>query len=324
MEPYDYSQPTPQKSSDKKNYFIAALVVMAGLIGVLGFLYFQERGERESLSSRTVDQQRELLKANTKLDSISTQLDAKIAEIRMLGGNIDELMQMKNQLEEDKQALVNATANDVKKYEEKIRHYNDVLASKDKEIVRLREENGVLSTKNQELSASNEGLKTELSTAKQTYTDSISNLKSSNQELADKVSMAAALKAQNVMVYAINSRGKEREKIRADKIDQIRIAFGLNDNPLTEQNGKEIYVRVLDPAGAIISDMATGSGTFDYQHKEMIYTIKKQITYQGNGQMVDVIYKRGTPFKKGKHLIELYSEGYKIGEGTFEVRGGLF
>ena len=67
-----------------------------------------------------------------------------------------------------------------------------------------------------------------------------------------------------------------------------------------------------------------GEGTFDYQHKEMIYTIKKQITYQGNGQMVDIIYKRGTPFKKGKHLIELYSEGFKIGEGTFEVRGGLF
>ncbi|MDQ1089503.1 MULTISPECIES: hypothetical protein [unclassified Siphonobacter] len=324
MEPYDYTRSTPQKDSDKKNYFIAALVVMGGLVAILGFLYFNERNERETLSSRTVAQQREIIKTNTKLDSISTQLDAKIAEIRMLGGNIDELMQLKTKLEIDKQNIINATEADIKKYEAKIKEYNVILAQKDKDIVKLREENGLLTTQNQELTTNNEGLKTEIEKTKQSYGDSLSTLKNNNKELTDKINIAAALKAQNVMVYAINSNGKQREKIKADKIDQIRIAFGLGDNALTEKNEKEIYVRVLDPSGAIISDMATGSGTFMYQNKEMIFTTKKDITYQGNGQQVDVIYKRGIPFKKGKHQIELFSEGVKIGEGTFEVRSGLF
>lgn len=324
MEPYDYTRSTPKKDSDKKGYFIAALVVMAGLVAVLGFLYFKERNERETLSSRSVVQKREILKANTKLDSIATQLDAKIAEIRMLGGNIDELMQLKTQLEIDKQRLVNATADEVKKFEAKLEQYKDLLKQKDRDIVRLKEENGSLTTQNQELATSNEGLKTELNSARQAYDDSVNALKVNNKELNDRISVAAALKAQNVMVYAINSKGKEREKIKADKIDQIRIAFGLGDNTLTERNSKEIFVRVLDPTGAVISDMATGSGTFMYQSKEMIYTVKKDITYQGNNQQVDVIYKRNIPFKKGKHTIELYAEGVKIGDGIFEVRSGLF
>ncbi|MFT4032938.1 MAG: hypothetical protein QM669_11010 [Siphonobacter sp.] len=324
MEPYQNPQTLPHKDPDKKSYFIAALVVMAILIGLLGFLYFKERSERENLSTRTIAQQRDILRANTTLDSISTQLDAKIAEIRMLGGNIDELMHIKNQLEEDKQAIVSATESEVKKYEEKIKQYTQVLTQKDRDIVRLKESNGTLTIQNQELANNNEGLKAELSSAKQAYGDSLNSLSDSNKELSDKVNAAAALKAQNVMVYAINSKGKEREHIKADKIDQIRIAFALVNNPLTQHNSKEVFVRVLDPTGAIISDMATGSGTFLYQGKEIVFTTKKQIVYQGDDQIVDLIYRRGIPFKKGKHSIELYSEGYKVGEGTFEVRGGFF
>ena len=106
--------------------------------------------------------------------------------------------------------------------------------------------------------------------------------------------------------------------------DQVRIAFNLADNPITEHNQKDIFVRVLDPSGAIISDMATGSGTFEQQGREMIYTIRKGVTYQGNNQQVDVLYRNGKPFAKGKHTVELYSEGFKIGQGSFDVKTGLF
>lgn len=297
---------------------------MTGLLAVLGYLYFQERQKNEVTSGNLTMTNQQLLRTNTTLDSISTQLDAKIAEIQSLGGNVEELTKVKEQLERDKKSLAGAKASDVRKYEQKIKEYTSILAEKDAELVKLREENQVLTTQNQELATSNEGLKTEITTTRQAYTDTVSQLSTKNRELSDKVSIGAALKVQNVNVYAVNDKGKERERIKANKVEQVRIAFNLPENPITEHNQKEIFVRVLDPSGAIISDMATGSGTFVHQGKEMIYTIKKNVTYQGNNQQVDVLYRNGKPFGKGKHTIELYSEGFKIGQGSFEVKTGLF
>jgi hypothetical protein len=66
--------------------------------------------------------------------------------------------------------------------------------------------------------------------------------------------------------------------------------------------------------------MATGSGTFNYKNKEMTYTAKQKIIYDNSHQSVEFVYSRGQSYKEGKHIIELYSEGYRIGEGVFEVK----
>jgi len=58
-----------------------------------------------------------------------------------------------------------------------------------------------------------------------------------NQELAEKVTRASALKAQAVKVYAVSSKGKVKEDdaYKAKRLDKIKLEYMLLDNPLTRE-----------------------------------------------------------------------------------------
>ncbi len=279
----------------------AGLVLACALAALFGFLYFNARQDIDAKNVDISSKTKELLITNTKLDSISAQL------------------------ERDKKNLVNSKNVSIKSYEDKIKGYEAALSAKDVEIAKLREENAVLTTEVKTLGNENSNLKTNVSTLKtdkQALADSVYATTVKNRALAEKVTLAAALKAINVNVNAINSRGKEREggEYKAKRVEKVKISFKLLENPLTKKEDKVIYMRMLDPQGNCISDMATGSGAFMFGGNEMVYTAKQSVSYDNTGQNVDFIYSRGANYAKGKYAISLYSEGFAIGQGTFEVK----
>ena len=303
----------------------AGLVLACALAALFGFLYFNARQEVDSKNVDISTKTKELLLTNTKLDSISTQLDAKIAEVTALGGQVADLEALKAQLEKDKRNLVNSKSVSIRDFENKIKGYEAALTAKDVEIAKLRQENAQLTTEVKTLGNENTTLKTDVSslkTDKQALADSVYATTVKNKALAEKVTLAAALKAMNVTVNAINSRGKERDggEYKAKRVEKVKISFKLLENPLTKQENKVIYLRMLDPQGNCISDMATGSGAFMFGGKEMVYTAKQTVSYDNSGQNVDFIYSRGSSYAKGKYAIELFSEGFSIGRGTFDVK----
>ena len=312
-------EPRPQTQNSSRSYLLAALLILAALNVLLLYFYYQERQDNKTKDATIAAKTEEVLATKTKLDSISAQLDAKIAEIRQLGGSVDSLLKVKQQLEVDKRELRNVNSFDSRKYDKKIRNYQALLAQKDQEIARLKEENGVLSQQNEALTQENSGLKAE----RQALNDSVVAVAAKNQELNEKVSIAAALRAENIVVTALNSRGKERDggSYKAKKIDKIKVSVRLAPNGLAQQNEKELYMRILDPTGAVISDMATGSGEFTYNGQGMIYTAMQRFTFDNTRQRVDFVYGRGAQrFNEGRHTIEIYCEGFRIGEGEFTVR----
>ena len=313
------TEPRPQSTNNSRSYLLAALLILAALNVLLLYFYYQERQDNKTKDATIAAKTEEVLIAKTKLDSISAQLDAKIAEIQKLGGSIDSLMKVKIQLEKDKRELRNVSSFDSKKYNQKIRNYESLLAQKDEEIARLKEENGILTVRNDSLSQENNSLKTE----RQSLSDSVVSVASKNKELEEKVSIAAALRAETISVNAINARGKEKDggSYKAKKIDKIHVAVRLAPNGLAKQEEKTVYMRILDPSGAVVSDMATGSGEFTYNNQGMIYTAKQNFTFDNSRQQVDFVYGRGGQrFNEGKHTIEIYCEGFRIGEGEFTVK----
>ena len=303
----------------------AGLVLACALAALFGFLYFNARQDIDAKNVDISSKTKELLITSTKLDSISAQLDAKIAEVSSLGGQVADLEALKVQLEKDKKNLVNSKSVSIKDYENKIKSYEAALSAKDVEIAKLREENAVLSTEVKTLGSENTNLKTDVSTLKtdkQALADSVYSATVQNKALAEKVTLAAALKAINVNVNAINSRGRERDggEYKAKRVEKVKVSFKLLENPLTKKEEKVVYMRMLDPQGNAISDMATGSGAFMFGGKEMVYTAKQSVMYDNSGQTVDFIYSRGANYTKGKYIIELFSEGFSVGRGVFEVK----
>ena len=72
---------------------------------------------------------------------------------------------------------------------------------------------------------------------------------------------------------------------------------------------------------------ALGSGMFTTRDGEQkTFTQKVSVNYsQGQKQTVSFDWKQNTPFQIGNYKIEVYHNGFKIGEGVRAFRkGGLF
>lgn len=312
----DYNQ---EQKQDRKTLLWAALAVLLILNLVLVYFIYHEKQENKVKDDIITAKTEEVLLTKTKLDSISAELDQKIVEIQQLGGSVDSLVALKRQLERDKEDLKKAGSFSSESYKKKIKAYEDVLSQKDLEIAQLKEQLGIATSKNQELNEQVTGLQSE----KQQLADSVTSYSAQNRELNEKVTLASALRAENLEVNAISAKGKEREggKYKAKRIDKLKVSFVLGENSVAKQNEKDIYLRVLDPDGAVLSDMATGSGSFIYGGKEIIYSSRQNVNFNNSKQKVDIFYGRGgVTMKDGKYVIELYSEGFKIGQGDFTVK----
>jgi len=293
---------------------VIGLIIMTIVAAVFGYLYYQERDITNKQGTDLQARVTELAASEIKLDSIAKQLDARILEVQGLGGDVAELQKAKASLEQDRISLRKGNALMGKK----VKEYEDFLTKKDEEIAQLREENQQLISQNETLVQTN----TTLETSKKAVSDSLTGVISKNAELESKVTTAAALRARNVKVYAISSKGKVREgdNVKAKRVDKVRVDFILEKNPLTLTDNKTVYMRIIDPAGATISDAATGSGEFDFNGQKQGYTISQDVVYGNNNQDVSILYDRATPFSKGTYTVELYSEGFTIGSGSFSVK----
>lgn len=323
---------TQNNNNNGSGILKAALAVAMLFIGFLGYLLYDSKKtntNQEQVISQKVEQ---LASTKSRLDSVGVQLDSKIAEIKSLGGRVDELVAARTQLERDKKSLKNAKFFNQKQFDAKINEYVALLTEKDAVIAQLKIENENLTAQTVTLGKEKEVLvqekqtfieeNTGLKTDKEKLNQTVADYTTKNEELVKKVKTGAQLKAQNLQVFAVTSKGKIKDggKYRAKKVDQLKLAFTLPSNAITEQENKEIMVRIMDADGAVITDSATGSSVFNYDGKEMAYTTKGTVAYTNNDQNVEMLYARGATYRPGNYNVELYSEGFKIGTGTFSIK----
>ncbi|MFM1913388.1 MAG: hypothetical protein RIR51_1226 [Bacteroidota bacterium] len=307
------------------------LVIFALLFA---FLYLVEKFD---LSIPVIRPSKEFVSdAQLKLDSISEELNLRMVQIKNLGGRVKELETIQNEIHDDQIKLGENKYISEELFNKRLSYYVRLLSEKDKEIERLQEENTELIARNDSLDKENSNLKIGLDIARKAIADTALRflnrekelsersrvLELNNQILNEKVNVAAALHAEGVNVYAINSKGRESKSPNSTskKYEKIRVNFHLQQNSLTNKEIKVIYLRIIEPTGMVLTDFSIGSGTFNFRGKEIPYTAKQRIFYENSHQTVEFIFTKNTPFVLGQHEIELYSEGYLIGLGSFEVR----
>ena len=242
---------------------LLGLLLLASLVG--NFMLYNSNN---TIKEEKISAQTELSDTYIKLNDIGQELDLKIAEINKLGGDIEELNRVREEIETEKEELRKGKAYSDRRYKEikgKVEAYEVLLKKQDEEIAKLQEMNEVLLTEN-----------TELKTEQNVLTDSIGRLAQTTQKLSQKVETASRLKAENIKVFAVNKRGKEREgEFKSRQIDNLKVEFNIGENNVAGIEGKDILIRVIEPEGNVLFDVATGSGTFMFNGKEEFYTAKK-------------------------------------------------
>jgi predicted nucleic acid-binding Zn-ribbon protein len=313
--------PTQPVRSSYKNAIIGILA--AGVIGLGGYLIVdknkttevitQQQTQIASVSEEKSSVQRSFDASLARLDSMSTankglesKLTEKNGEIAKVKSEIRGILNKKN-----------ATAAELSRAKMLIESLNGKIESMQVEVARLTQENQTLSNDKVVLTQEKEKLTTDL-----TATTVV------KQDLEKKVDVASTLNASNISITPINikNNGKEKVSTVAKRVDKLVVSFDVN-NRIATPGMTDVYVLVIGPDGKPLSVDALGSGTFTTREDgDKSYTAKVPVDIEtAKKKNVEFAFKPGTSFQQGNYTIEIYQNGFKIGEGTRSLKkGGLF
>lgn len=307
MEENDSRQPETEQAPNKMKIVVAALAVV--LLVVAGGLIYKFM-ENSALEAENAAKQQELDVTFDKLDSMSNELDKKILTISQLGGEIDTLIQLKDQLEAEKKQIRKRSSQQITELRGRVQGYKELLLAQDEEIERLKEINEQLVTEN-----------TELKIEKNELNSSLRALNESKVELEDKVALASRLKVEGMRIAAVSSRKKERVgEFKNRHIDHLKIEFDVTENKVAPIEGKDIMVKITAPDGNVLFDVTSGSGTFVFEGREMFFTAKKEILYDRTRQKLAFLYNKGSDYDLGKHQVDVYTDDYLMGSDSFIIK----
>ena len=298
---------TPKKKGNKVAIIVGLLAILVIVQGVKIFLDYQKKLEMEQ---QFEEEQKELATTLQELSDIRVDLDDKIQQIDDLGGNIEELEIVKAEIEAELASTRTANRRSLNRLQAKVDGYQELLDEKDKEIVKLTQINEQLFDEN-----------TDLKTEKNELSRTITELNKSKSVLEDKIEIASELRAENVVISGISSRGRERvPPFRPKQLSQLKIVFNIAENDVAPIEGKDIMIRILDPQKNVIFDVTKGSGTFMLTGREEFFTAKQEILFDNSNQQLSFIYDKGSEYEIGNYTLEIYTEEYLIGQGNFDVR----
>lgn len=299
--------PLPEKKSNKAAIIIALLSIIVIIQSIKIYLDYKDKIE---IKEQKANVEEELGTTMQRLTEIKTELDQKIVEIQKLGGDISDLQKAKAEVESQLKRNVTRSRKEIEELKGKVEGYEELLKLKDDEIEKLK-------SVNKELYSENKTLKTE----KNQLNDSINSLAKNKAELATKVAIASQLKAENIAVMALNSKGKERESpFKNRQLEKLKVEFNLAENKVAPIEGKVIMIRIIDENGQVIFDVARGSGTFILNGKEEFFTASQEILFDNSRQKLTYTYEKGSEYPSGNYRVEIYSDGYLMGSSQFVVK----
>ena len=309
-----------EKQNNRKNIIIAVLV--ACLLGTWGYFLFDKN--KTSAKIQTVQNQnvgymsqRDSLKmlyddAEIRLDSITTfnntiegQLTDSQKDITKLKTEIKSIIYKKN-----------ASDKELNRAKSLIASLNDKITGMEAEVARLNGENQQLTYSNTQLSNDKAGLQQNLQVSK-----------SENEALTKTVDVASTFSASNIQVVSLNEKrsGKEKATTTAKKVDKLVVSFDIQ-NRIAQSGPADLYIMVTAPDGKIIANSTLGSGTLTTRvDGDKNFTTKLPIQYEQGAPKNIQFPINQTGFETGSYKIEIYHNGFKIGEGTRTLKkGGLF
>lgn len=312
------NRPTKDNSGTTKNVVIGLLA--AGLLGTWGY-YIYDKNQKDEKIQVTQTQASTALTARdsvqllyneslSRLDSITGsnnniqgQLSDRQSEITKLKNEINKIVNNKN-----------ATAAELSRAKSLIAQLNGKIANLEEEVARLTGENQELASNNTQLTQEKQVLETNLQTTT-----------AEKEELAKTVDVASTFSASNIRITPIQEKknGKEKETTTAKRVDKLVISFDV-ENRVARSGPADLYVIVTAPNGQVITDPSSAMLT-TREEGDKQYTSKVTSDYEQGTRKTLQVPLRQNDFQTGDYKIQIYQNGFKIGEGVRTLKkGGLF
>jgi len=315
------STPSQEPKKDYRSIVIAILAV--GLLGTWGYLLYNNN-KQEVLNTSN---QQQIAKISDEKSDLQNNFDATLVRLDSISGNNTELsgkLTSRNseisKLKNEIRGILNkknATTAELTRAKTLIAELNEKLSGLEEEVAKLTQENQTLTTE-----------KTVLTQEKDKLNVDLQSTTTAKQELEKKVDVASTLNASNIAITPVNERknGKEQVTSTAKRVDKLVISFDV-DNRIAQSGQTEVFVCITSPDGKSVSVPALGSGTFTTREEgDKVFTAKVAVDIEsGKKKPVQFAWKQNSDFQRGAYKIEIFHNGFKIGEGVKELKkGGLF
>lgn len=314
----------PENRPVKKDYRNVVIgVLAAGIIGLGGYLAVDKNNTGEVIH----EQESQIATVTTEKSEVQKSFDASLARLDSMSsantGLQASLTEKNGEISKVKSEIrsilnkKNATAAELSRAKTLIASLNGQIESMQADIARLTQDNETLTQD-----------KVVLTAERQKLTEDLTSTTAVKEELAKKVDVASTLNASNIVITPINVKNNGKEKVSsvAKRVDKLVVSFDV-DNRIAQSGTTDVYVLVIGPDGKPISAESLGSGTFSTREEgEKSFTAKLPIELEtAKKRNVEFAFKPGENFQQGNYIIQIYQNGFKIGEGTRTLKkGGLF
>lgn len=287
-------------TNKNKMYLIIGGVLVLLLIGVTALLISEKKVnheltqefelEKEDLENQytTFAKQYDELKLTVSNDSLSVLLEQEQLKTQRL---LEELRTVKS-----------TNASEIRRLRNELATLRKVMISYINQIDSLNR-----------LTAQQREIIADVTEKYNTASATINNLSQEKQALNQKVTLAAQLDATAIKVTPLNKRSKKTSRIK--NIVKLKIDFIISKNITAETGERTLYVRILKPDNDVLSKNA--SDVFPYENRELRYSIKKYIEYNGEEQPVTVYWDVEEYLYAGSYRVDIFADGNLIGTGNF-------
>ena len=308
------------KSPNSKNLIIGILVAAVIILG--GFLIYNYSSTGETLKAN----QTEIAKVMTEKSDIQTSFDASLARLdsmktvnaemdSKLTASNDEITKMKSEIRSILNKK-NATASELKRAKSLIAKLNGKISDLETQVAMLTQENDSLKVN-----------VATLTTDKETLTRNLDSTNVIKQHLEKKVDIASTLNASNITItpLKVKNNGKEKVKTVAKRVDKFVVSFDVK-NRIIESGMTDLYVVVIGPDGKPVTPDASASTFTTRDEGDKVFTAKLPVTLEtAKAKNVQFAFAPSNHFQEGSYKIQIYQNGFLIGEKTRELKkGGLF
>ncbi|MDQ6757592.1 MAG: hypothetical protein M3004_11725 [Bacteroidota bacterium] len=317
---------TVEKTSVRKFNYRGLLtgLLIAALAGTWAYFIWDKskaKEERQQLITQitTTDSsknglQRELNDAVMSLDMLKSTNARADSLLRTKDKDIEGLKSKIQKIINDK----NATASQLAEAKGLIKQLKGNIETYTAQIEQLKNENVQLTEEKRVITVERDVVRKNFDSAKTVI-----------KQKEDVIDIGSTLHASNLNVVGFKekSNGKEKETTTAKRVDKLKVSFDLDENRITQSGTKDIYINLIAPDGTQIVPDNSGSNKFvTREGAEKLATKKVQVNYkQGERQQVTVEFDKSQKFQPGDYKIEIYNNGFKIGEGIRSFKkGGLF
>lgn len=315
---------TPPREPKKDWRTLLSIPLIIALLGTWGYIIWDKSKTKDEIQKKD-SQYSVVISEKDTLQSLLDEATNRYDNLKTTNAKKDSTITNRDKDIASKKAQIQGLISKKNATTSELKQAKDLIASLNTDIEDYKAQVEVLKGQNVVLTQEKEVVTQERNKVKQDFDSAKSVIKARE----DVIDVGSTLHAANFTILGIQEKGngKEKETTKAKKVDKVRISFDLDENRIATSGPKDLYILVTSPDGKPISVEALGSGKFSTREgEEKTFTQKVNVNYsQGQKQRVSFDWKQNSPYETGDYKIEVYHNGFKIGEGTRHFKkGGLF